>query len=469
MVMLDRLPATVLCGIAEALCPHCTPDHQRRGHRKFWSSAGAGGPLPGPDPRLRTLAALARTCWTLNDVATRALYHEPCASVHLVRTLNEKPELCRHVTNLYIDVVSDRYNDSVGTVDEDNALLLQIAAKHAPGGLLPNPENDNEGGHTTPGAFLAADREYFVQSLLIAMCPNIQDLFASCGYRADFPFSTPGSLPRLRHLHITHTDTELGTSIQGASQLLTAAPRLESLWGYMISWCTQSIPVLPHVRELRFVNSTFGRNVLVNLLRACPNLESFAYDAGGATSGDEQFTPRQAQRALLRYAPELKHLELHFANDEGMSELQEVDEEEEEDEEGDDNHDDDDGNNTCLNSRLTALSSLETLSVDWGCLERELKGPDDAPYLASLVPRSVTLVEYFPLVKPGWGESYLKLVQRLAEAAPALLPNLQTIRLEDPYYNAGMDEFKGPSKEEARAITEATGIEVRIPPYQTYM
>lgn len=461
VISLDGLPYPVLCSIVEALCPHCTPDPKLGLARTSWNCGGAGGGLTfHPDARIATLAALARTCWAFNKVATPALYHQPTPSLALIRTLSGKPDLRRHVANLYCDVCELEDPD-----DDDKALLLRLAAEHAPDGRLPRPppgvfvypHGDNGWPHETAAGFLKNDRNWFVQSLLIPICPNLEDVFASLGYGAAFPFSGPGTLPRLRHLQVSHTDTELGTDMERAWPLLAAAPHLERFWGYAIC-SVPANPPLQHVRDLRFLYSSFGLRSLISLLRACPRLERFSYDAGGVLVGDYEFSPREAQRALLRYAPALKHLSLSFGGL-GLARWDFDDAHEHlgpEDDLGDDEDDDGDAERRgYLNYGLARLSSLEALSIDEDCLGT-LTDDKGVPYVSSVIPPSVTLFEYDGRYMRDWETAFLQRVRGVATLAPIMFPRLRTIG-----YGFRRPLTKDFTEKEVRDILEETGVEVR--------
>lgn len=47
-----------------------------------------------------------------------------------------------------------------------------------------------------------------------------------------------------------------------------------------------------------------------DILRACPNLETLNYEAGGAAIGFEQFTPCEARDMIFQYAPGLRTVSL---------------------------------------------------------------------------------------------------------------------------------------------------------------
>ena len=384
---LDWLPISVLMEIVEALCPHCTLGPTGPQSRRFWR-AYDGVTYSNTDTcsRIQSLASLARCNWTFNNVATPALYHQPKARLSLIRTLDQKPELCRHITNLYFDIAVGNFKKPS---EQDKAMLLRLAAKHSPGQLSIREENN--AGLTSAADWLEEETDMFLEGLLVAMCPRVRDLFVPCGYSAQFPLSQPGTLPRLEHLHIAHTDTEMGTTLRSAASLIVAAPNLNKFWGYMIN-STSNTEDLPfdNLTELRFLSSCFGRNSLVSLLRACPVLESFSYEAGGACSGDVQFSPRDAQTALVRYhAHSLKYLELSMSEGEGMWDMNESDSDP-----GTDDHTEGD-DDEYLSRGLASLSSLEVLEIDWSCL-RPYWEKEDPSYLATIVPSTVKEVIMLP-------------------------------------------------------------------------
>ncbi|KAK4442014.1 hypothetical protein QBC34DRAFT_387735 [Podospora aff. communis PSN243] len=451
---LDRLPITVLDGIVKAICPHCTVEPSSQRDRLDWAVYVNGAGSAEDVKRVQQLAALARTSWTFNNVATPALYHQPRANLRLIRTLYQRPELCRHVTNLY---ASDGFHSN-DLSDEDKAMLIAIASRYSE--EQPRPGQPVIDLYAIEG-FLEEHPGEFIESLLVAMCPNLQDLFISCGYNAQFPFSKPGTLPRLKHLHIAHTDTELGTPLSRARDLIMAAPNLTKLWGFMIRHTFTGTMPLKNIKELRFTSSAFGRADLVRLLRACPLLEVFGYQAGGATSGDYQFTSREAQNALVRYAPNLKYLQLHQCNGEDMwSSDVESDTSDGEDEDEEDDAD----SEQYINKGLAALSSLEALDLDGSCLRPGWE-KEDPGHLLAIMPNTIKEVTLCPRWGIGWETGIMAgVVRRLAEAAGSLFPNLKTISVGGFDRRGESAIFTGQGIAE---ISRATGVDIRVlDPYE---
>jgi hypothetical protein len=442
---LDRLPITVLTGIVEALCPHCTPDPTPAQSRRYWSAYDGVVFSSADTSRTQSLAALARCSWTLNNVATPALYHQPKARLSLIRSLDQKPELCRHITNLYFDNAVGNFNTPS---EQDKSMLLRLAANHSPAQL--QILDENHGGLRAAADWLEEDTDLFLEGLLIAMCPRIRDLFVPCGSGAQFPLSKPGTLPRLEHLHIAHTDTELGTTVRRAASLLAAAPNLNRFWGYMIN-CTSNTEDLSfdNLTELRFVNSCFGRSSLLSLLRACPILESFSYEAGGPCSGDLQFSARDAQTALVRYAPSLKYLELSMGHGERMWHMNDWDSDPGSDDDTEEDEDD------YLSSELASLSSLEVLNIDGSCLPPDW-ADEDPSRVTTIIPSTVKEVTMHPRPGCGWEGRFRSILRNLAEGAPILYPNLAIVR-----FGGTSQNFEAFTKQEREEILEATGVDMR--------
>jgi len=438
---LDKLPVLILIGIVEALCPHCTPQ----------------GASYEDGPRVCALAALARCSWTLNNVATSTLYHQPLPypPLSLIRTLSQKPELCRHVKNLYCD---DDPGDILDELTDDNkTTLLQLAAKYNSASAFPSPWDD--GTETTLTELLEEETAVFLDGLLIAMCPNIEDLFVSLGYGARFPFSLPGTLPRLKHLHIAHADTELGTDVHRARDLIAAAPNLESFWGFMVSRVSDALTMpFANLRELRFMYSCFCRATLRAVLRSCPKLESFAYEAGGAVAGDDQFSPRSAQIELIRYAPNLQYLELVMCNGEGLWAW-----------ESDNDYDDGGGGDGGFDiderkrfgkSGLSSMSSLQFLKIDAYCLRSGWKS-EEPESLIAMLPSSVREVTVVCRQDEEGLESFPQVLLKLAEAATSLFPHLQVITFEGWKMKNDLKQKTWNSDKERQAFRDKTGVDVR--------
>lgn len=168
--------------------------------------------------------------------------------------------------------------------------------------------------HVEAGEGAAAEcieAENIELSLVLPLCPNLTELDAPLGYGDAFSFSEPGAMPRLRIAAAACDDPASGINLGSLAPLAAAAPNLSTLVGWQVNACVDT-PVLENVTHLRLGRSSMGLEDLQNALRACPRLETFEYSAGGAVVGYEQFTPLEAQGALVELAPQLKSLSLDF-------------------------------------------------------------------------------------------------------------------------------------------------------------
>ncbi|KAL2024923.1 hypothetical protein VTK56DRAFT_3622 [Thermocarpiscus australiensis] len=425
---LQTLPSEILLAIAYSFPGASTYDPIRSEACRLWLGAtdiqdvGLG--------LSKALASLARTCRTLYDIVNPVLYQQPRVSVRLIRTLADRPDLAGHVRNL---LFPDCFEELSA---EDESFVLDLASRYT---WVDNPHHN--GG---PAEYLKDEPDDFLSSLLIAMCPNVESLSIGCGYFYSFPFVQPGSLPRLKYLHVAHTDTELGTSLANSMAICRAAPDLEVLEGFMISH-VGSLP-LQNVRELFLWNSAISHIQLRKLLRSCPRLESFGYEAGGATSGDYQFLPADAERIIARYAPQLKRLELDLRHGEEMFESRPF-AGEEEDSSGDGDGGDEGGNVAMSAAGVSSLRYLETVTLDGECLPREA---DETDLLISRLPKSIRSVTLLP----AWSGDRIPhpgptAVRQLARAARDVFPNLRVIKC------------RCISIEEGRELSEATGVDIQ--------
>ena len=410
------LPLLVLAGIAEALCPHCTEDPKFR----IWRTPIHFSDYPRPlIICTRALASLALTCKDLYAIVNPVLYHQlqgpSKGRLSLLRTLAKRPELARRVKVLRLD-----FDTGIGELEneEDWAFAQALAVRLGWSTALPSATN----------RWGRMDDD-FITSLIVALCINLEKLSTICDGFDDVGIPQPATLQCLKEFYLTHYDTEMGTSLQESKRLYLAAPNIETITSCMTcSVGTDTLP-LSNVRHLRLDWSCISSGCLRTLLRSCPQLESFAYEAGGATVGDEQFNTKNLRTFLLRYVPRLKHLEVDFQQDCGMSEGDEGDE------------GDGDGSDPEPAPGFSSLIHLETLTVDPAVFD---DWDDDQQSVASLFPPSLHSLTVLPASSdtgPGNDE-----LEAFATIARNLLPNLTTFKIQKEWQSPPTEHPLGGSE-----------------------
>ncbi|KAG7288122.1 hypothetical protein NEMBOFW57_007645 [Staphylotrichum longicolle] len=366
---------------------------------------------------IAALANLAATCRALYGIATPILYHQPQGwserRLALYRTLAKRPELARRVRVLRLDF--DEGHSGFPENEDDRALLLDLAARHGWSKALQAAVTMENG--RLPARWEDDDAHDLLTSLLIAMCPNVEKLSAGLGYIAFFALLQPATLPRLKDVYVTHIDTEMGSYLYSLNRLYLAAPNIEVFTSAMAAGVGDTDLPLGNVRDLRLDWSCISTGCLRTLLRSCPQLESFAYDANGPTVGEEQFNAGSVRKLLLRYAPRLKHLHVDLREGYEMIEWAE------------DEDNGDDGNDPQPSPGFSSLSCLETLTVDPGVLnDWDIQQPVAALFPQSL--RSLTLLRAYPKSSAKLNDDQLK---AFASTARDFLPNLQHINFVQEY------------------------------------
>ena len=398
------LPLLVLAGIAEALCPHCTEDPEFR----IWRTPIHSSHYPHPLLTCtRALARLALTCKDLYAIVNPVLYHQLQGSgagrISLVRTLAKRPELARRVKVLRLD-----FDTGIEPFEneEDRSFARTLAVRLGwPTALLTVLDRETGDG------FYHHSRmdDDFIACLLIALCPNLERLSTTCDDFDDLERLLPAALEHLKEFYLTHWDTEMGIGFQGVNQLYLAAPNIETITGHMTSSVGPDTLPLSNVRHLCLDWSCISAECLRTLLRSCPQLESFRYEAGGACVGDAQFSIKNLRRFLLRYVPRLKHLEVDFQQDCGMCD-------------GDDWEGEDDVLEPAPG--FSSLRHLETLIVDPAVFDDW----DGQQSLASLFPQSLRCLTLLPastFTGPKQDE-----LEAFASTARNFFPNLTTLEVE---------------------------------------
>jgi hypothetical protein len=141
---------------------------------------------------------------------------------------------------------------------------------------------------------------------------------------------------------------------------------------------TISLATFSNLTDLRFDRSAIAAEWLPIIFAACPRLQSFSYEEGGPNVGYDQFTPQDAQEALIRCAPNLVSLRLDIIAEDLQSP----------------------SNTTVVISSLTDLSRLEHLALNLSNLLPEPQLVQAGWYAADgqLMPSIYALPEPDPLL-----------------------------------------------------------------------
>jgi hypothetical protein len=312
MAQFNNLPVELVDAILQALCLNCTPPEDDGCRTCYSPICHCSAEEPADCSRVAALAALCRTSRQLNSLAIVHLYHRPICDSRmalLARTLLARKDLASLVRDLRI-----------GEVHFDPSQLDPETAAHftrqfqAYLDALSEDERESATAHSEPldknGQF--SDDAYVAVDIMSSLCPNLETLHATLSYFEGFRLCAPQSMPHLRTVALSHADTELGIDLATAITLFRAAPNITRMTFYMISACSNLADVvLDKVTHLDFRNSALSSDALSLILAACPNVETFKYQCGGACIGYEQFTLREAKDAFLAHAlPRLRLLHL---------------------------------------------------------------------------------------------------------------------------------------------------------------
>ncbi len=314
MALFGALPTELVQEIVETLCLVCGGNP----HDGDWDGRCCLDPVCGcantraaDRERVSALAALCLTSRQLNAMARAHLYHRPLCDNwwHLAATLLEREDLASLVREL-------RFSDPRGVDHGDCAPQLVAYFKDKCQVYLdamPALERGRRGlrNPLDDGDRFVSDHNVTVD-IIVSLSPNLERLHATLGYFDVFRFCPPRSLPRLQSAALSHADTEYGLDLGNMARLFNAAPGLTDLAFYMVDGCANlGAATLDKLISLTFQSSALDAESLKRILRACPNLKTLDYEAGGPTVGDDQFTGSEARDAILAYTPKLTTFRLH--------------------------------------------------------------------------------------------------------------------------------------------------------------
>ncbi|KAK4150380.1 amidase signature domain-containing protein [Chaetomidium leptoderma] len=375
MPSFGNLPLEIALEIVKALCPHCTPKS-----RLPWYEAPVYGETYkygcdcGNAHGETFISALAHLCLTsklLNTLATPHLYHRPwCVRwPMLARTLLARPDLARHVKHL----IGYSWETDDLPLDDSQCPMEVVDYYYD----VLDPRWDNTAGESERGVPV---------HILTSLCPNLAALEV---FKDFLDRSEPASfLKQVRNVQLRHSNPDDGMDLSYLRQMAREATHLTRLVCHSMnldtlqSWQEPiSLPTFSRLTHLRIKHSAVAPEYLPVLFAACPRLQSFSYSYGRGTGGFGQFTPLEAQKALVSYAPNLGslHLDPGFHVDCGYN-----------------------SDRTRMRS-LADLSRLEHLALTLGCFlpgppRRGSDEPDgsDPMLLIHLLPTSIRSFRILP-------------------------------------------------------------------------
>lgn len=301
----------------------------------------------------RSLSRLVRTCRQLFAIAQPVLYHSvggPGGCGRLIRTLIQRPDLAAMVKDLYIGddwgldnnfrpVIRDEDHDGEDGDGEDGeqwllspddaALFTKVVEKYQLVSLEESFGDDEAGeGEATPAVLPSVpsggvdDDESksltgILATIAILQCLNVERIMLTTYYwtiavpkKVDFTFNS------FHELYLAHGDTEMSAGAdRDLCWLFQAASSLARLKGHMIGSFSAKISS-KSLRSLELTGSHIVEEEVEGIFRSFPNLELFAYHAGGATvaESDDGATPRQLVAAMSRCKETLKYIDLDWTD-----------------------------------------------------------------------------------------------------------------------------------------------------------
>ncbi|KAK4032873.1 hypothetical protein C8A01DRAFT_20123 [Parachaetomium inaequale] len=308
---LGKLPAELVEAVVTELCIHCSPGVERCCYN---SNCYCANMDPADVERIHALTGLCLTSRHLNSIATRHLYHAIDSRCWLLlgRTRVARPDLAllaRTMRNCWSYGTDQRscptMQDLYAYFSSKRATYLETVSEELSEEDWPQ---ESLKGRVDDDAFWAGDNNLPLD-ILTSLCPNLEALDVSVSYFHAFRFCTPNSLPHLKHVIIAHADTTYGIDLSNIFPLLRAAPNLTRAVFWSVDACGELDVTLPKLTYLHLQNTSISVESLVNILRACPNLETFHYTMGVGERHD-QFPLSAVRAAFLENAPNLKVLTL---------------------------------------------------------------------------------------------------------------------------------------------------------------
>ncbi|KXX82804.1 hypothetical protein MMYC01_200773 [Madurella mycetomatis] len=333
MTKLQDLPFELIERIAESLCRHCTGPHSH----DCETSALAINPYGGcvcsqsyAQESSRTLGALCLTSRRLRDAAIRPLYHRPNVRKWwlLAGTVLARPDLARHIKALYFHE-GFAYTESEPVIPPAVVFYFNARFDKYRASLTTDEQIDLDYClGDDPGSLTSANGGAWAISILTSLCPGAESIEAVVsGYPNLFDVCTPPLLLSLHTIELSHWDTENGINLSSMAVLLRAAPNLRALRCRSVSdeEGKELGVVLEKLTEVEFQNSAMTAEALKALLKACPGLETFKYEAGGVVVGYYQFNPAEVRDLVSQYGTRMKKVVMDLREGEYSDGLQDWD------------------------------------------------------------------------------------------------------------------------------------------------
>ncbi|KAM0425734.1 hypothetical protein ACHAPT_008982 [Fusarium lateritium] len=316
MAHLLSLPPEILHSICASFCHHC--NSSLREEREAFKGAETFKRI---QHSVAALSSMSQTCTILRNIAQPYLYHYPCspaASIYILSTLVERPDLAQHVKS--ISLYGVRYREDVPSKAVDVLRAFLLKHKHVRGNNA--LENAREWYlYPSNSGDLVDDYDDRFNTLLTAIVltkvPNLESLHLELDFGCEFPFCQPGSFPRLKELVVQFCEIEVGADIlRDVEFILRAAPALERFGGIQIAFVTwNGTPLLyDSVREISLPWSCVGFSDLKTLFGQFPRVEAFTYESNGESDGWEEASPGELGEALLLYRDTLRFLSIDYTN-----------------------------------------------------------------------------------------------------------------------------------------------------------
>ncbi|KAL1844197.1 hypothetical protein VTJ49DRAFT_3853 [Mycothermus thermophilus] len=260
MPSINDLPTELLDAIVTALCGDHEPQEHPITccvHRWYeWAPVEKQPPLLCDRQRQASLRSLCLTSRRFHAVTLPHLYHHLQPSSNwwrLAQTLALRPELARQVRSLRFEGKKQEPDDVDPWVWEDPHLRPLYEARRAeyletcpeqlcwPGfgpAWQDGYEKKDDARRMTEFENCFETGHNLSLSLFTSMLPNLETLVATVGFAVAFRFNKPGSLPRLRHIHLYPDKYEWMIAVRRVLPRLFAAAN-ESLESIILEYCSE--------------------------------------------------------------------------------------------------------------------------------------------------------------------------------------------------------------------------------------
>ncbi|KAH7108916.1 hypothetical protein EDB81DRAFT_835178 [Dactylonectria macrodidyma] len=310
-VSLLQLPNELIHMICTTLCSHCMGDWEIEYQP---NSKGA-------------LSRLARTSRRIHDIVMPVLYHTLFETMPQIfpdspllgklftfmRSISRNPKLICHVKQAAFTLYTRPSVYDIPIVDTlterlDSSFLHDWAT------IIFNER----------AADLRADTALYHGLLLdvfFSSAINLDRLSLECSSMRQFRKFIPSSsvLESLKTLHLVHRSTSGGFDLGAVAELLEISPNIEHLYADMCYSAPAELN-LTYLKHLRFSSCSFGSGDLRNVVLACQNLRSFAFQYFQPASSiyelyrnDFSPSPKRIVEELKVCESTLEYLEIELA------------------------------------------------------------------------------------------------------------------------------------------------------------